>query len=219
MNKMMIAGLLIGVLMLSTLGVVAMAQETGDTDISQEVSETQDEMYLITPEQNEEIRDTVLTMQEEHATRTEIRETARTMSQDFIDLNLESYGLTEAQIDEIQAKINELMDKMDEIHETRDELWDQDMNRMDIRDELQPLRDDAQEIRAELKDLLDQYGIIPPKMRGSGMDEGHGPGQGGRPGRFGDSGGSDGEGFGPGQGGRPGMFGEPGEFCDGSGKP
>ena len=188
MNKMMIAGLLIGVLMFSTLGVVAMAQETGDTDIGQEVSESQDEMYLITPEQNEEIRDTTLTMQEEHATRTEIRETARTMSQDFIDMNLESYGLTEAQIDEIQAKINELMDKMDEIHETRDELWDQDINRMDIREGIQPLRDEIQVIRGELKEILDQYGIVPPEMQGLGMDEGHGPGQGGRPGRFGGSG-------------------------------
>ncbi len=191
-KKMMIAGMLVGVLMFSTLGIVAMAQETtDDVGVSQEVSESQNELFLITPEQGEEIRTTVLTMQEEHATRTEIRETTRTMSNDFINANLESYGLTEVQIDEIESKILEINDKMDEIRETAVELRAQDINRMDVKETIKPLMEEVKVIRDELKVILDSYDIIPLEMRGPGRDEGpgmgegHGPGQDGRPGRFG----------------------------------
>ncbi len=192
MNKMIIAGILAAAVLFSGLGIMAMAQEDdlmtrGELDeftLTQGVSEDPNAQYLLTQEQIETMRTTAQELRDEHATRTEIRETVQAMASEYVQENLESYGLTEEEIAEIQAKMTELMDKMLEVRETAHDLWGQDMNRQDIREEIQPLMDEAQEIRAELKDMLDQYGILPPEIGHPGMGGGphgqnrHGMGEG-----------------------------------------
>ena len=222
MNKMIIAGILAAAVMFSSFGIMAMAQEDIDNDLMTQEEldeftltegENPDAQYLLTEEQIETMRTTAQELRDEHATRTEIRETVQAMVHEYVLENLESYGLEEAEIVEIQAKMSELMDKMLEVRETAYELHGQDMNRQDIREEIQPLIEEAQAIRAELGELLRQYDILPPEIHMPGMGDGpqgqnrHGMGQGqgeGRQNRHG-------------AGGSGGFGGEPGEFCDGGG--
>lgn len=191
-RKMALAGLLVAVLAFSTLGAAALAQEaTDDTAVEQEVADditigdgTEDDSnatfeepnVLITCGQMETIRETIRTMQENHSTRTEIRETARAIAMECITLNLASYGLTEDDISIIQAKLTELWDKVDETADLAEELWAQDMNMADIQAELQTQRNETQDIQLDLANLLEQYGIVMP---GPGLDE-RGPHGGGR---------------------------------------
>lgn len=191
MNKMIIAGILAAAVLFSGLGIMAMAQEDdfmtkGELDeftLVEAESEDPNAQYLLTEEQIETMKTTAQELRDAHATRTEIRETVQAMAYDYVQENLESYGLNEEEIVEIQAKLTELMEKMLEVRETAHDLWEQDMNRQDIREEIQPLMEEAQEIRGELKELLDQYGILPPEIGHPGMGGGHG--HGGRPGGFG----------------------------------
>ena len=219
MNKMIIAGILAAAVMFSGLGIMAAAQEDVNNNLMTQEEldeftlaegENPDAQYLLTEEQIETMRTTAQELSDAHATRTEIREAIHTLASEYVQENLESYGLEEAEIAEIQVKITELTDKMQEVRETAYELQGQDMNRQDIRAEIQPLIDEAQEIRAELGELLSQYDILPPKIHMPGMGDGpqgqncHGMGQGeGRQNRHGNGSG----GFG----------GEPGELCGGGG--
>jgi hypothetical protein len=199
-RKMALAGMLVAVLVFSSLGIIVMAQETTDEtavdqdtldDIIQEdgqvsdddCNDTIDANFLITPEQMETIRGTIQYMQENHSTRTEIKEAERSMTLEYAALNLGTYGLTEAEIAEIQAKMIELWAKEDDTRALADELWAQDMNMMDIRATLQTMWNETRVLRQELTTMLSQYGIIMP---GPGHD---GPGQGGRMGRDGQMGG------------------------------
>ena len=196
MNKMIIAGILAAAVMFSGLGIMAMAQEDVNNDpmtrgglneytLTEGVSKDPNAQYLLTEEQIETMRTTAQELRDEHATRTEIRETVQVMASEYVQENLESYGLEGEEIAEIQAKISELLDKMLEIRETAFDLWELDMNRQDIREEIQPLIEEAQEIRGELKDMLDQYGILPPEIHLPGMGGGCGQGHDGKPGKFG----------------------------------
>ena len=225
MNKMVIAGLIVAALMFSGLGIMAMAQEDVNDDLmtqeeldeytlSEGVPQGDDAKYLLTEEQIVTMKTTAQELRDAHATRTEIRETVQAMASEYVQENLESYGLAEEEIAEIQVKITQLMDKMLEVRETAHDLWEQDMNRQDIREEIKPLIDEAQVIRGELKDMLDQYGILPPEIHQPGFGDGpqgqnrHGMGQGeGRQNRHGGFGGFNGE-----SGGESGGDGS-GEFC------
>ncbi len=220
MNKMMIAGILAAAVMFSGLGIMAMAQEDVNNDLMTQEEldeftltegENPDAQYLLTEEQIETMRTKAQELRDAHATRTEIREAVQALANEYVLENLESYGLTEDEIAEIQVKMAELMDKMLEVRETAHDLWEQDMNRQDIREEIQPLMEEAQAIRAELGELLRQYDILPPEIGHPGMGDGpqgqnrHGMGRGeGRQNRHG-------------AGGHGGFGDEPGEFCDGGG--
>jgi hypothetical protein len=197
-RKMALAGILVAVLVFSSLGVIVMAQEATDeaavdqdtldeTTIedgqASENDDTIDTKFLITREQMETIRGTIQYMQENHSTRTEIREMERTMTMEYAALNLGTYGLTESEITEIQAKMTELWAKEDDTAALANELWAQDMNMMDIQDALQKMRNETQNLRLELATMLGQYGILMP---GPGHE---GPGQGGRMGSDGQMGG------------------------------
>jgi len=182
------AGLLVAVLAISAMGVMAMAQEADNTAVDQEAADTgadaagetgnstAEPQFLITFEQMQYLRETQRTMQENHSTRTEIREAVRTMAREFVSENLASYGLDEAEVEEIQAKLAELWAMNDETAQLAQDLWAQDMNMMDIRAQLEPLLNDTAAIRLELADMLDQYGIVMPglggKLHGRGFGDG-----------------------------------------------
>ncbi len=196
-GKMALVGFIVAALVISGLGIFAVTHDSKSTmseneieqyALSEAVAGETDEQVLLTAEQIETIRAEAQVLRDAHATRIQIRETVQNMTHACVQENLESYGLAPEEISAIQAKMTELMDKMLEIRETAYELRGQDMNRQDIREELQPLIDEAKAIRAELKGMLDQYGILPPEIQQPGMCGGCGEGdcQGqDRQGRFG----------------------------------
>ncbi len=141
-----IAGSLISVMLMATLGTVIAADDIGTVDATAIDTEVMDEPnLLITPDQMAEIK-------------TEERE----MIQATIMENLETYGLTDEEIMEVE----ELMDALDVLHiearETRQELVDEGLTRDEIRAEMEPAMLEIQDLRAELKELLEGYGIEMP---------------------------------------------------------
>lgn len=169
-----IAGLVATVIMVATFGAVIAAEDTGleaaDAGIVDFDETTDGDVnYLITKAQMEEIN-------------AEKREMIRAQ----IIENLETYGLTDAEIMEIDEMLDALEILRIESFETVKELKEQGLTREEIRAEMEPIHNEIQELRTELKDKLAEYDIIlpdPPMKKGQGRrGQGFGGPRNGEPG-------------------------------------
>lgn len=174
-----IAGSLISVMLMATLGTVIAADDIGTVDATAiDVEVVDDANLLITPDQM-----------------AEIKAEEREMIQATIMENLETYGLTDEEIMEVE----ELMDALDVLHiearETRQELVDEGLTRDEIRVEMEPAMLEIQDLRTELKELLEGYGIVMPDQMLQQRGHVRMNGQGGQGMRHGGSGGMGGQGM------------------------
>ena len=147
--KFMIAGALITILLMATLGtVIALDDSEFETNgaATTETIEDEDAQYLITEAQLEEIR-----------------EASEEMIHAQMMENLESYNLTDEQIMEIEELLLAIDELRDEIKAQREEMMDSDLSWSEKREAMEPLMIEIQTLRTELKELLDSYGIIMPK--------------------------------------------------------
>ena len=159
MNKKWIAiGSCVSLLLVAVLGTALAAEEsTSEQDKIVEATETQynetvtpsnetDTQYLITQEQLNQID-------------AEMRELREQKINDTMLANLESYGLTDDQIMEIEEIMALIDDIRNEIMKTEKSLMDNGTNCSDMNDKLEPFMQQMQELQTELKDTLAQYGI------------------------------------------------------------
>lgn len=186
-KKFIIAGALVALILMATLGTVIALDDSGlETDAAATTDTLEDEnaQYLITEEQLEEIRDA-----------------SEQMIIDQMIENLESYNLTDEQITEIEDILLAIRELRGDIRATLEELRDRNTTFPEIREALEPLVTELRALRAELKELLDSYGILPPEgrmhcIRWHRGPRFGGPGSGPRPGGPGIGDGGMGPGFG-----------------------
>lgn len=78
---------------------------------------------------------------------------------------LESTGLTEEQLDEVEAKLDEIATLQEEIRGKVAELREQGATREEIRAEIEPLMEEMKNLHGELVELLVSFGVDMSSLR------------------------------------------------------
>jgi len=130
---------------------------------------------LLTRAQSDELRNLTETMRSQNKTRDEIETAVQSATDSYMVANMESYNMTAQQIDLVMAKLDEVREQEVAIKNATAELRTQNLTREETRTQMQAMFGKLDQLNTELRDLLDQYDLRMPPMRGPMGSEGRGP--------------------------------------------